>query len=340
MRNSGSELVPVHVIGPELAHATGDERWRTFHARLIAGGKSNLTYELTSDAGSLILRRQPAGALLPSAHDMGRESRVQRALAGTDVPVPAIVYSELTGKLLGATFYVMQAVGGHIIRSALPGGYAASPSDRVELTHALVDTLADLHAVDPNAFGLNDFGRAHGFIERQLRRWTSQWEQSRTHDVPAIDELGRRLHGRIPAAQRTAVVHGDYRLDNCVMHRTDPSVVAAVLDWELSALGDPLADLGLLLFYWRTADQQSALTPTVTHLPGFPGREQIIERYATRSGLDVSDVGFYRAFAHFKFAVIAQGIAARVTAGAMDGQDFGDLNSEVEQTAEQGLALV
>lgn len=340
MRNSASKLVPVDLIGPELAHATGDERWRTFRATLIAGGKSNLTYELMSDAGSLILRRQPAGALLPSAHDMGRETRVQQALADTDVPVPRIVYSELTGKLLGATFYVMQAVPGHIIRSTLPGGYAESPADRVAMTHALVDALADLHAVEPKSVGLHDFGRAHGFIERQLRRWTSQWEQSKTHDVPAIDALGQRLRRRIPAAQRTTVVHGDYRLDNCVMHPTDPSVVAAVLDWELSALGDPLADLGLLLFYWRTADQHSALTPAVTHLPGFPSREHIIERYATRSGLDVSDVGFYRAFAHFKFAVIAQGIAARVVAGAMGGQDFGDLNSEVEQTAEQGLALV
>jgi aminoglycoside phosphotransferase (APT) family kinase protein len=288
---------------------------------------------------SSILRRPPSGELLPSAHDMGREARIQRALAATSVPVPKIVLTEPGADLLGVPFYVMEKVPGHIIRDELPDGYAQTPAQKLALTDALVDVLADLHAVDPEAVGLADYGRPHGYLERQLRRWNGQWEKSKTHEVKAVDELGARLARLRPESQRASIVHGDYRLDNCLMALADPSRVTAVLDWELSTLGDPLTDLGLLLFYWREpGEDKPALTPAVTRNPGFPGRAHLVERYARRTGAQLDDMAFYEAFAYFKFAVIAQGIAARVAAGSMAGQDFGNLDQEVAKVAEDGLA--
>jgi aminoglycoside phosphotransferase (APT) family kinase protein len=336
---SSPDLVRLDLLGPALADATGDGRWRSLDAALIAGGKSNLTFELTSAAGELILRRPPSGELLPSAHDMGREARIQLALEGTSVPVPKIVLTEPGRDLLGVPFYVMEKVPGHVIRDELPDGYAQTPAEKLAMTDALVDVLADLHAVDADAIGLGDYGRPHGYLERQLRRWNGQWEKSKTHEVPAVDELGARLASLRPESQRASIVHGDYRLDNCLMALADPARVAAVLDWELSTLGDPLTDLGLLLFYWREpGEDKPALTPAVTRSPGFPGRAHLVERYARRTGARLDDMAFYEAFAYFKFAVIAQGIAARVAAGSMAGQDFGNLDEEVTKIAEGGLA--
>ncbi|MFI0468958.1 phosphotransferase family protein [Saccharopolyspora sp. 5N102] len=324
-----------------LARATGDRAWLDLTATLIAGGKSNLTFELTSGAGELILRRPPTGDLLPSAHDMGREARVQRALANTSVPVPRIIARDETADVIGAPFYVMAKVAGHVIRGELPTGYADAAPEREAMANALIDVLADVHAVDPEAVGLAGFGRPDGFLTRQVSRWQGQWEASRTVEVPAVDALGRELAARLPASHAPTIVHGDFRLDNCLMSTDGPGTVAAVLDWELSTLGDPLTDLGLLLFYWREpGEPQRALSPTVTSLPGFPRRADLVERYAARTGRDLAGIRYYEAFSRFKFAVIAQGIAARVAAGAMAGQDFGDLSEEIVRIAEEGLAML
>lgn len=335
------ELVRPKLLGALLAETFRDDRWRELTASLIAGGKSNLTFELTSPAGQLILRRPPSGDLLPSAHDMSREARVQRALASSRVPVPEILVQDTTAALLGVPFYVMRKLTGHVIREALPAGYAQTPQERLAVADALIDVLADLHSVDPDQVGLGDFGRPMGFLERQLRRWRSQWDASRTDDIPAVNALGRDLETRLPQSPSPTIVHGDFRLDNCVMDADDPSRVAGVLDWEMSTLGDPLTDLGLMLFYWReSGEPQHPLAPTVTVLPGFPDRAHLVERYARATGIDTADIRFYEAFAHFKCAVIAQGIAARVAAGSMAGQDFGDLSGEIAQIAESGRAAL
>ena len=232
----------------------------------------------------------------------------------------------------------MEKVPGHVIRAEMPDGYAETPGEKLALADALVDVLAELHMVDPEAIGLGDYGRPHGYLERQIRRWNGQWEKTKTHNVQVVDELGGRLARLLPESQRTSIVHGDYRLDNCLMALADPSRVTGVLDWELSTLGDPLADLGLLLFYWREpGEDEPALTPAVTRHPGFPRRAHLAERYAYRTGAQLDDIAFYEAFAHFKFAVIAQGIAARVAVGAMAGQDFGNLDQDVVKIAEEGL---
>jgi aminoglycoside phosphotransferase (APT) family kinase protein len=318
------ELAGIDRLAPVLADRLGDERWLDAHAELISGGKSNLTFLVRSDAGDVVLRRPPTGTLLPSAHDMVREARVQRALADTDVPVARIVLAD-EGELIGIQCYVMERVPGHVIRGELPPSYAGTAAERTALAHAFADTLAHLHAVEFDAVGLGDYGRPEGFMERQVRRWAGQWEKSRTHDVPEIEELGRRLAADVPAQQRSTIVHGDFRIDNVVYSADDPGTINAVLDWELSTLGDPLTDLALLMLFWREEGEgQLRLIPGVTHLPGFPTRHEMLERYAATSGADLSDLGYYQAFAHYKFAIIAQGVQARARAGRMGGPDCGE----------------
>jgi aminoglycoside phosphotransferase (APT) family kinase protein len=328
-------------LGPVLAAATGDERWATFEARLISGGKSNLTFELRSAAGDLILRRPPVGELLPSAHDMAREARVQRALVTTRVPVASIVYVEPSAQTLETPFYVMEKVQGHVIREAMPPGYAETPEDRRKIADALVDTLVELHGIEPASVGLQDFGRPEGFLARQVRRWKGQSEAIGLRSVPELDALAAALEANLPASPPPAIVHGDFRLDNCLMDSADPGRVAAALDWELSTIGDPLADLGLLLFYWRQNGEPAIpLVPTVTSLQGFPPRSYLLARYAERTGIDVSTVPFYEAFARFKFAVIIQGVTERSARGMMAGQDFGTFDAEVVRLAAAGLDAV
>lgn len=336
-----ADLINLPALGPILADITGQSAWWETTAELVAGGKSNLTFLLHCAAGDLVLRRPPSGNVLPTAHDMAREVRVQRALADTAIPVPQIVYFDEEGTTLGYRGYVMSRVEGHIIRDRMPDGYATSDEDRHRLGLALVRTLADLHQVDYETVGLAGHGRPEGFMARQVSRWGKQWEATRDRPVPDVEELRSLLSGDIPTQQRATIVHGDFRIDNVVMDPADPGTVAAVLDWEMSTLGDPLSDLGMFLFYWvDPGEAQSALTPSVTDQPGFPTRAELRSEYATHSGLDLSDLAFYEAFSCFKAAVIAQGIDARVKAGVMGGQDFGDLSAAVRSCAERGLTAL
>ncbi len=333
-------LTRLDLVGPALARALDDPGWERLEATLVSGGKSNLTFELTSEVGRAVLRRPPDGPLLPRAHDMGREARVQRALAGTPVPVAAILFED-AGELIGVPFYVMEKVDGYVIRDTLPAGWADSAASRHAIADVLVDTLADLHAIDPDEVGLSGFGRPAGLGERQVRRWSDQWERSKSRDVPAVDELARLLRADPPRGPGGAIVHGDFRIDNCLLGKQMPPAVRAVLDWELSTLGEPLADLGLFIFYWREpTDPKPALTPAPTRQPGFPARAYLAERYARRTGADLSELTAWVALAHFKSAVVAQGIAARVRAGSMAGQQFGDIDGEVDRIATEGLALL
>lgn len=338
---STEPLVDVTRLGPALVAATGEPAWAQVRADLIAGGKSNLTYRLTCPAGTLILRRPPGGKLLPKAHDMGREVRVQQALADTVVPVPRIVLFDGSGEILGVPCYVMAEVSGHIVRDSFPPGFATTPDERELLSGTLVDTLADLHAVDAERVGLADFGRPEGFTARQVALWTKQWERSGDVAIPDVDDLARALARGIPGQSRSAIVHGDFRLDNVVLDPRDPGRILAVLDWEMATLGDPLTDLGLLLLYWtEPGDTPLLLTPNITASGGFPGRDFVVERYAARSGIDPSGLAFYEAFARFKLAVIAQGVVRRAESGAMAGQDFGDLRGEVARLATEGLDIL
>jgi aminoglycoside phosphotransferase (APT) family kinase protein len=326
------------VVGPLLAGVLYDTRWLQCDVALISGGKSNLTYRVACDAGEVILRRPPLGHILPTAHDMVREYRVLTALEGTPVPVPRTLH-------LGGPFYLMERVVGHICRNEIPAGYADAPEDRRAIGEALVDVLASLHTVDPATIGLAEFGRPEGFMARQLRRWSKQWEATRVDDLPALDALRDALVRSLPPERVHALVHGDFRLDNTVLHPTRAGGIVAVLDWEMSTLGDPFADLGALLAFWSEEADPEVLTtarivPPVTAVEGFPSRAEVIERYARQTGFDVSDADWYQSFAFFKLAVVCQGIAARAAGGSMVGSGFDDAQRLVAPLVDAGRHLL
>ena len=288
---------------------------------LIAGGRSNLTYTVTDSAGQrFVLRRPPLGPLLPSAHDMGREHRIMSALAGSPVPVPPVVGLCTDEAVSGAPFYVMRFVDGVILRDQ-PTAESVSETVRAAAAGSLIEVMADLHGLDPAAVGLGDLGRQDGYVERLLRRWRGQWEKSKTRDLPLVDEVAERLAAAIPPAGPARIVHGDYRLDNVIVSPADGSV-QAVLDWELCTLGDPLADVGMLLVYWtEPGDELSALSWAPTTATGFPGRKDVAARYAASSGRDLSEIDYYVALGYWKIAVILEGVYARYASGAYGETD-------------------
>jgi aminoglycoside phosphotransferase (APT) family kinase protein len=338
------QAAPHDAVGSYLAAQLGDDAWHDCSLELVAGGRSNLTFIVTSPAGDVVLRRPPLSNRLPTAHDMGREHRVMTALADTPVPVPETLGLCTDDAVIGAPFYVMDRVAGHIVRDVMPDGYAESATDRQAIGYGLIDVLAALHAVDPAAVGLGDYGRPDGYLVRQIRRWTTQWETTRGVDEPGgaeVDRLAARLSDAMPASLSGPVVHGDYRMDNVLLDPTTPGTVAAVLDWELSTLGDPLADVGLFYVYWQdpsdSATQAAAgLLPSVTRLPGFPTRRELLERYASRTGRDLSVLPWYVGFACFKLAVVLSGVAARGRAGAMIGDGFVEMAARIPPLVEVG----
>nr|WP_283250914.1 phosphotransferase family protein [Rhabdothermincola salaria] len=309
---------------------------------LIAGGHSNLTYRVTDTAGRRwVLRRPPLGLVLATAHDMGREHRIISALAG-HVPVPPVVGLCADDEVNGAPFYVMDFVDGTVVRD-VPEAELLDLDQRRRAGESLVEVLAAIHDVDVDAVGLGDLGRKEAYLERQLKRWHGQWESSRTRDLPVVDEVHARLAGAVPDQGPATIVHGDYRLDNCML-AADGSVVA-VLDWELCTLGDPLADLGLLCVYWADPGEPTLSgLPAATTVEGFVTKAELVERYAALTGRDVSMVGYYTAFGYWKLACILQGVYARYSAGAMgdrgEAGEFDVFGQQVEALAEAAKATL
>lgn len=301
---------------------------------LIEGGRSNLTYAVSDGTARWVVRRPPLGHVLATAHDMGREHRVISALRDTPVPVPGTVILCEDREVVGAPFYVMDFVEGTPYRTERQLTELGPERTRA-IVLALVDTLVALHAVDPAAAGLGDFGRPDGFLERQLRRWGKQLDASRSRDLPRIDELAAALGARLPASGPAAVVHGDYRLDNVLVGPDD--TVRAVLDWEMSTLGDPLTDLGLLLMYGELRPTPGTPVSVTGGAPGHPSAAELLERYAAGSGRDVSSVAWYTAFAYFKLAVILEGIHYRYTLGQTVGAGFDRIGAIVPAFIDNGL---
>ena len=300
--------------------------------RLIGGGRSNLTYRLdTGGTGPgrapLVLRRPPLGHVLPTAHDMAREYRVLTALTGTAVPVPRPVALCQDPEVIGAPFYLIDYVDGAVLRSREDAD-VLTPAQAGRLSGRFAQMLATIHGLDVGAAGLAGFGRPEGYLARQLDRWQRQWELSVTREMPGYDDLTHRLAAGLPAvseaAPRGGLVHGDYRLDNMLVVPGDEPRIAAVVDWEMSTLGDPLADLGLALVYWTEPGEQGwlALGGTVTTAPGFATREQLATQYARITGTDLSRIGYYMAFGCFKLAVVLEGIHARFLQRKTVGEGF------------------
>lgn len=311
---------------------------------LIAGGRSNLTFQVDDAAGHrYALRRPPVSHVLATAHDMAREHTIISAVAPAGIPVATPLGLCTDPAVNGAPFYVMEFVEGHILRDE----QASSQLTETARTHAcdsLVDTLAALHAVDVDAIGLGEFARKDGYIARQLKRWHGQFTQSTVDGQPGpavIDRVHELLLARIPEQQGATIVHGDYRLDNTVLD--DDGNVRAILDWEICTLGDPLADLGLLLVYWAEPnDEFAVLGVAPTTLPGFATRDQLVARYAAASGRDVSPVAYYQAFGMWKLACILQGVYVRYAGGAAAGDRTGvdQFGAVVELLGQRALAGV
>ena len=297
-----------------------------FSFSLIAGGRSNLTYAVSgADGTRYVLRRPPLGHVLATAHDMVREHRVISAVGRTDVPVPRCLGVCDDETVNGAPFYVMSFVDGVVLDSPEKGALL-DPALRRTAGFDIVDVLADLHAVDVDAVGLGNLAKREGYVERQVKRWSTQWEQSKTRDLPAVDEVARRLGAAVPLQQGVSIAHGDYRFGNVL---TDLSTgrIAAVLDWELCTLGDPLADVGYLGVYWYDGNPLTMRTNDPTPAGGFPEYGELLERYATRTGRDLSDISYYVAFGCWRLAVISEGVYARYLHGAMGAQDGVDFES-------------
>jgi aminoglycoside phosphotransferase (APT) family kinase protein len=283
---------------------------------LIAGGHSNLTFQATDAAGRrLVVRRPPLGHVLATAHDMAREHRIITALGPTGLPVPPTLGLCEDDAVNGAPFYVMSFVDGAVL-DAPEKAALLTPDRRRATSEHLIDVLAELHAVDVDAVGLGDLARRDGYIERQLRRWSKQWEASKTRELPEIEEVERRLRRHVPEQQGTAIVHGDYRLGNCLVD-TEAGRVTAVLDWELCTLGDPLADLGYLCVYWTDPGEMPQRVNDPTVAGGFLTKAELLERYATASGRHVEAIDYYVAFSSWRLAVISEGVYARYLKGVM-----------------------
>ncbi|MEU4051762.1 phosphotransferase family protein [Streptomyces olivaceus] len=306
--------------------------------RLIEGGRSNLTYEVSDGTARWVVRRPPLGHVLATAHDMRREHRVITALHPTDVPVPRTLLLCEDEEVVGAPFYVMEFVTGTPYRTAAQLAPLGPERTRAAVLN-LVDTLVGLHAVDTAEVGLADFGRPEGFLDRQLRRWAKQLDASRNRDLAGIDELHATLGRDLPRSPAPTVVHGDYRLDNVLIGGDDDGI-RAVLDWEMSTLGDPLTDLGLLVMYSSPLGLPDSPVSTTAQAPGHPAPAELIERYAARSGRDVSAVAWYTAFAWFKLAVILEGIHCRYTLGQTVGRGFDRIGDLVPVFIEHGLTTL
>jgi aminoglycoside phosphotransferase (APT) family kinase protein len=306
--------------------------------RLIGGGRSNLTYLLDVGAaaapgrGLLVLRRPPLGHVLPTAHDMAREFRVLTALNGTAVPVPRPIALCDDPSIVGAPFYLMDYMDGSVLRTREDADVLA-PAQAGLLSQRFVEMLATIHGLDVEAVGLGGFGKPEGYLVRQFARWQRQWELSATREMPGYEELTRRLEAGLPAVSGAAgrggggtLVHGDYRIDNMLVVPGGEPRISAVVDWEMSTLGDPLADLGLALVYWIDPGEEDwislGMTTSATTAPGFATREQLATHYARITGRDLSRLGYYMAFGCFKLAVVLEGIHARFLQHKTVGEGF------------------
>jgi aminoglycoside phosphotransferase (APT) family kinase protein len=299
-----------------------------FTARFISGGRSNLTYQLVDATGrAFVLRRPPLGHVLQSAHDMGREHRIIDALRDTDVPVANALGLCEDVSVNGAPFYLMDFVEGAVL-ATIDDAEAYPETSRRPAADHLVDVMGRLHAVDPDAVGLGTLGRKEGYIARQLKRWHTQFTQSKTRELPLLDEVHDRLEARMPPQRWTGIVHGDFRLGNMILSPTGD--LLAVLDWELATLGDTLADLGWMLSSWVEAGEPTrGPFPPPTTAAGFPTRAELIDRYAATTGRDLSELPYYLAFARWRGACISEGVLNRYKRAVMGEVDF-DIDAMAE----------
>lgn len=312
-----------------------------FEFSMIAGGRSNLTYRVAAGDGQVfVVRRPPLGNVLATAHDMGREHRIISAVGRTSVPVAPAVGLCTDESVNGAPFYVMRFVEG-IVADSPAAGLLLSPQARVVAAHSLIDVMVQLHSVDPVEIGLGELGKREDYLGRQLRRWSTQWENSKTRELPEIDRVVELLGKKKPEQIHTGIVHGDYRLGNCMIDPTT-GALRAVLDWELCTLGDLLADVGYLLVYYTDETQSWSRENDPSGAGGFPSRKSLLDRYSAASGRDLGAIAYYEAFSCWRLACIAEGVLARYRAGVMGDEvaDFVTMDAGVRLLVDRALAAV
>src|SRR5215210_775156 len=336
---AGLELPPLVVRAPleEFldTHGIGEGR---VEAERIGEGHSNITFLVRRGGVRVVLRRPPRPPLPPSAHDVLREARLLRALEGTPVRVPRVLAVGDDEAVLGVPFYVMEEVRGSVLASSIPEALD-TPAERRRTSEELVDALAELHRVDWQACGLEGYGKPTGYLERQLRRFSGLWEHNKTRELKVVEELGAWLRDNMPGSQEATIVHGDYRLGNVMMGESVPAELVAIFDWELSTIGDPLADVGYLTVTWVEHDDPQdtmfANLGAVTRREGFLTREGLIARYEERSGRSVAALNWYQALALWKAAVFMEGNYKRFQAGSTDDEYLALFDEGVPALAEK-----
>jgi aminoglycoside phosphotransferase (APT) family kinase protein len=337
-------LIDETSLRAHLRSELGEPDGGRFEVRRHRAGHSNETFFVTWGEHEWVLRRPPLGAFLPTAHDVGREFRVLTALAGSGVRVPRTVLRCEDPSVLGAPFYLMERIGGWVFRAALPPAFEADVAARSGIGDELVDALVELHAVDPAAVGLEGFGRPAGYVERQLRRWNGQLALTEplTRRVPELHAVADWLASNLPPERPAVIVHGDYKLDNAAYAVAPPARLVAILDWEMSTLGDPLADLGWMVAFWPEPGEPGdgvVDDGSVTSLPGFRTRRELVDRYERTSGRDVSALTFYVSLATWKCAILLEGSYARHLSGVTDDPVFERLATAVPALARRALRV-
>jgi aminoglycoside phosphotransferase (APT) family kinase protein len=337
---AGNEREPLLVLEPLAAFLDAEGIGSgAIAAEPIGDGHSNVTYRVTRGDAELVLRRPPRGPLPPSAHDVVREARLLRALGPTPARTPDVLAVCDDEAVIGAPFFLMEHVAGHVVTSAVPPPLD-SEADRRRTGEELVDALVEVHAVDWRAAGLEGFGKPTGYLERQLRRFSGLWEHNRTRDIPAVERVGTWLREHLPESPEATIVHGDYRLGNVILAPAGPARVRAILDWEMATIGDPLADLGYLCTLWVDREDPPLgmfELSGVTREPGFPRREELVARYEERSGRSMTDIRWYQTLALWKSIVFMEGNYRRAVAGATDDpylKGFGEGVVELARRAE------
>jgi aminoglycoside phosphotransferase (APT) family kinase protein len=334
-------------VRPRLAEILKDdfERDAKLEVEQFSGGHSNLTYLLRYGSREFVLRRPPFGPVPPKAHDMAREYRLLAAIHPVFelAPRPFLLCEDAS--VIGSTFYVMERRRGLVIRKEEPQGLQSNPTLRAKMSEAMVDTLARLHAIDIDAQGLQNLGQPVGFVTRQVQGWTKRWHGSKTSDMREMEDLALWLEKRLPPeVEKHSIVHGDFKLDNVMFDAQDLSRVIAVFDWEMTALGDPLVDLGILLAYWvhicELTQEENGSLPCITNREGYFAREQIIEAYASQTGCDLTRIVFYEVFAVFKLAVVLQQIFYRYHKGQTNDPRFAGFDKRVAALAHLATRIV
>jgi aminoglycoside phosphotransferase (APT) family kinase protein len=338
---SGEEL-DLARLEPFLRHHFPDES-AAIGVRQFPSGHSNLTYLVSLGEREFVLRRPPFGSKVKTAHDMGREFRVLSKLHDVYAPAPKVLLYCDEESVIGAPFYLMEPIAGIIIRRTAPAGVDFSPEVAKKLSESFIDNLARLHSLDYAAAGLSDLGKPQGYLERQVRGWTERYHGAKTHEFPGIEKIFSWMQQNMLASSDAALIHNDYKYDNIVLDGSDVTKIAGVLDWEMCTVGDPLSDLGGALAYWVERDDPEDLRAihwAPTDAPGSLTRAELAQRYAEKTGRDVSRISFYLAFAYFKIAVIVQQIYYRYRHGLTKDERFASLPVVVEALLRAALRTV